>query len=301
MASIETVIIPAGGLGTRCLPATKAIPKELLPVGDRPALQFGVEEARASGIRRTVLVTGPGKQALAWHFTADPRVEEALTARGETVLLEQLRAINRLTELQVVVQPEPRGLGDAVRCAASLVAGEAAVAGLLPDDLFVGATPLLRQLIDAYERHRCPVVALRRCPASEIGRYGVAAVRGAGPIYQVTDLVEKPAPQDAPSDLAVMGRYVLTPAVFAGLERTPPGALGEVQLTDGIRAALDDGPVVGVEYSGRLLDVGTLEGWVRTLVELLPDHPRLGPVWRAALSATGQSGAGDDRSNRDRD
>ncbi len=292
MAAIETVIIPAGGLGTRFLPATKAIPKELIPVGDRPALQFGVEEARASGIRRTVLVTGPGKEALGAHFAPDPRLESALDARGQAALLEELRAIDRLTELQVVVQPEPLGLGDAVRRAAGAVAGEAAVCGLLPDDLFVGAIPLLRQLILAYERHRCPVVALRRCPPSEIGRYGVAAVSGSGPIFRVTDLVEKPGPGEAPSDLAVMGRYVLTPAVFAALERTAPGALGEVQLTDGIRGALEEGPVVGVEYSGRLLDVGTLEGWVRTLVELLPDHPRLGPVWRAALAAHGRTGPG---------
>ncbi|HVA21999.1 MAG TPA: UTP--glucose-1-phosphate uridylyltransferase [Candidatus Micrarchaeia archaeon] len=286
MASIETVVIPAGGLGTRFLPVTKAIPKELIPVGGRPVLQWAVEEARASGIIRTVLVTGPGKEALAAHFARDPRLERALEARGDRALLDEVRAIHALTRIEVVEQPEPLGLGDAVLRAASAVAGEAAVCALLPDDLFIGRVPLLRQLMDAYAEHQCPVVALRRCDAVEIGRYGVAAISGPGPVFRVTDLVEKPPPGEAPSDLALMGRYVLTPAVFAALERTPPGALGEVQLTDGIRGALADGPVVGVEYTGRLLDVGTLEGWVRTLVELLPLDPRLGPVFRAALAAT---------------
>ncbi len=285
MPAIRTVIIPAGGLGTRFLPATKAIPKELIPVGDRPVLQWGVEEARASGIERTVLVTGPGKEALALHFARDLRLEGALAASGAVELLEQVRAISALTEVDVVEQAEPLGLGDAVLRAVPLVRGEPAVCALLPDDLFVGDPPLLRQLIDAYAVHRCPVVALRRCPAAEIGRYGVAAVEGDGPIVRVTDLVEKPRAGEAPSDLAVMGRYVLTPAVFEALAHTPPGALGEVQLTDGIRGALASGPVVGVEYVGRLCDVGTPEGWVRTLVELLPADPRLGPSFRAAVAA----------------
>ncbi|HUY62020.1 MAG TPA: UTP--glucose-1-phosphate uridylyltransferase, partial [Candidatus Dormibacteraeota bacterium] len=275
------------GRGTRFLPATKALPKELIPVLDRPVVQWGVEEAVAAGLRRAVLVLGPGKDGVAAHFAPDRALEDALAQAGRAELEAVVRAIAELTSVDTVVQPEPLGLGHAVRCAAELVRGEPAVAVLLPDDLYVGPRPLLAQLLDAYRDHHCPVVALRRCPPEEIGRYGAAAVEGPGPVFRVTDMVEKPARGTAPSDLALMGRYILTPAVFAALETTAPGAGGEIQLTDGLRGALAAGPVVGVEYEGDLLDVGTLEGWITTMVQLAATDPRLGPAVRAGLRAAG--------------
>ncbi len=287
VGAVTTVIIPAAGRGTRFLPATKALPKELIPVLDRPVVQWGVEEAVAAGLRRAVLVLGPGKDGVAAHFAPDRELEEALAQAGRAELEAVVRAIAELTSVDTVEQPEPLGLGDAVRRAGELVRGEPGVAVLLPDDLYVGPRPLLAQLLDAYRIHRCPVVALRRCPPEAISRYGVVAVEGPGPVFRVTDLVEKPAREAAPSDLALMGRYILTPAVFAALETTTPGAGGEIQLTDGLRSALAAGPVVGVEYQGTLLDVGTLEGWIQTLVQLAATDPRLGPAVREGLRAAG--------------
>jgi UTP--glucose-1-phosphate uridylyltransferase len=283
VAKVRTVVVPAGGLGTRFLPATKALPKEMVPVGDRPSIQWGIEEAAASGIERAVVVTAPGKELIKAHFSADPDLEETLRRRGAGELAERVEEIARLCQMEYVVQEEPLGLGHAVLCAAAAVLDEEAVAVMLPDDLFAGEPPLLGQLIQVYEREQCTVLALKRCPRAEISRYGVAAVEGEGPVFRVVDVVEKPAPDDAPSDLALMGRYVLTKQVLAELETTAVGAGGEIQLTDAIRRVTQSGRVVGLEFSGRILDVGTLESWLATNAEIVWRDPELGPMFRARI------------------
>jgi len=274
------MVVPAGGLGTRFLPATKALPKEMVPVGDRPAIQWGLEEAVASGIKRAVIVTAPGKDLIRAHFSPDPELVRLLEARGSHELAERVRRIAEICELQFVEQAQPLGLGHAVLCASELVRGEAGVAVLLPDDLFLGEPPLLAQLIAAHAREGCTVLALRRCPKDQLSRYGVAAVEGDGPIFRVTDVVEKPEPGDAPSDLAMMGRYVLTEEVFTALQTTTPGKGGEVQLTDAVRSLTGQGRVVGVEFTGQLLDVGTLDSWMATNAAMVWKDPELGPALR---------------------
>lgn len=277
------MVVPAGGLGTRFLPATKALPKEMVPVGDRPSIQWGIEEAVASGIERAVIVTAPGKELIQAHFAADPVLEATLERRGADDLARRVREISQICQMEFVVQSEPLGLGHAVWCAAPLVQGEAAVGVMLPDDLFSGSPPLLGQLIEVYRQQHCTVLALRRCPREQISRYGVAAVEGDGPVFRVTDVVEKPTAGDAPSDLALMGRYVLTPEVIAELETTSAGAGGEIQLTDAIRRLAQQGAVVGLEFTGRLLDVGTLESWLATNAEIVWRDEELGPLLRARI------------------
>ncbi|MHB1501096.1 MAG: UTP--glucose-1-phosphate uridylyltransferase [Candidatus Dormibacteria bacterium] len=291
MTVVSTVVVPAGGLGTRFLPATKALPKEMVPVGDRPAIQWGLEEAVASGIRRAVIVTAPGKDLIKAHFSPDPELEAILVERGSPELAGRIHQIGRMCELEFVQQQRPLGLGHAVLCAADRLEGEEAVAVLLPDDLFWGTPPLLAQLIEAYTRERCTVLALRRCPRDRISRYGVAAVEGEGPVFRVTDVVEKPTPDDAPSDLALMGRYVLTQDVFRALSTTEPGALGEIQLTDAIRSVAGAGRVVGVEFTGDLLDVGTLDSWLATNAAIVWRDPDLGPALRSRIEELESTGA----------
>ncbi|MGC2207505.1 MAG: UTP--glucose-1-phosphate uridylyltransferase [Candidatus Dormiibacterota bacterium] len=283
MGAVRTVVVPAGGLGTRFLPATKALPKEMVPVGDRPSIQWGIEEAVASGIERAVIVTAPGKELIRAHFAPDPVLEATLSRRGDGELARRVREISELCQMDFVVQAEPLGLGHAVWCAAGAVQGEEAVAVLLPDDLFAGSPPLLGQLIDVYLKAGCTVLALRRCAREEISRYGVAAVEGDGPVFRVLDVIEKPAPEDAPSNLALMGRYVLTQEVIAELETTAAGAGGEIQLTDAIRRVTGRGRVVGLEFSGRLLDVGTLESWLATNAEIVWRDAELGPMLRSRI------------------
>ncbi|MGH7704288.1 MAG: UTP--glucose-1-phosphate uridylyltransferase [Candidatus Dormibacteria bacterium] len=283
MGKVRTVVVPAGGLGTRFLPATKALPKEMVPVGDRPSIQWGIEEAVASGVERAVIITAPGKELIKAHFAADPELTATLERRGSQALARRVESISQLCQLEFVEQPQPLGLGHAVWCAGGLIAGEEAVGVMLPDDLFSGSRPLLGQLIEVYQQRGCTVLALRRCPREEISRYGVAAVEGEGPVFRVLDVVEKPSPEDAPSDLALMGRYVLTPAVIAALENIGAGAGGEIQLTDAIRQLAPQGGVVGLEFSGRLLDVGTLESWLSTNAEIVWRDRKLGPLLRRRI------------------
>lgn len=280
---VRHCVIPAAGLGTRFLPATKALPKELLPVLDRPVLQWGVEEAVAAGCEHMVVVTGRGKELIAAHFDRAPELERALSARNKHADLAAVRAVQQLASFSYVYQPEPLGLGHAVLTAEPVVRGRT-VACLLPDDLSWGPRPVLSQLVEAHREVGSTVLALMRVRPDQISRYGSAAVaESRGRLHRVVGVVEKPAPEEAPSLLAIMGRYVLTPAVFEALRSTPPGAGGEIQLTDGIAGALEDGPVWGLEFEGELLDVGTPEGWLRTLLRTAEDHPDFGPVVRQAL------------------
>lgn len=282
--AIRHCVIPAAGLGTRFLPATKALPKELLPILDRPVLQWGVEEAVAAGCQNMIVVTSRGKELIANHFDAAPELERALAARGKTAELAAVRRTQGLATFTFVYQAEALGLGHAVLQAAPLLGGQS-FACMLPDDLSWGARPVLAQLVEAHHETGTTVLALKRCPADVIERYGCAAVaERRGRLHRVTGVIEKPAPGQAPSDLAIMGRYVLTPGVMEALRATPPGAGGEIQLTDGIGGVLASELVWGLEFEGELLDVGTPQGWLRTLLRVAATDPALGPVLREALA-----------------
>jgi UTP--glucose-1-phosphate uridylyltransferase len=280
---LRQCVIPAAGLGTRFLPATKALPKELLPVLDRPVIQWGVEEAVAAGADEMVVVISDGKELIQQHFTVQPELEELLQSRGKLEELAAVRASDHLASFTWVRQDQPLGLGHAVLCAAEAV-GDHPFMCMLPDDLSHGPDPVLRQLVDAYQEYRTPVLALMRVTPAEISRYGCAAVAEShGRVHRISAVVEKPKAADAPSDLAIMGRYVLTPDIFDALRSTEPGAGGEIQLTDGIAALLDAGAVHGVEFTGELLDVGTPAGWLATNARLALHDPVLGAALRAAM------------------
>ncbi len=265
--TVRKAIFPAAGLGTRFLPVTKAQPKEMLPLVDKPTIQYGVEEAIASGIEQVIMVTGGGKRAIVDHFDRSLELEHYLEERGKSDLLHILAEVDELSnqvDITYIQQKEPLGLGHAVWTARRLVEGEAC-AVLLADDVILGEEPCLKQLVDAHRRSGgATVIAVRRFPRSEIGRYGVVATASSkGRIHEVEDMVEKPEPGLEPSDLAILGRYVLAPAVFAELERAEPGAGKEIQLTDAIKRTLGSHPVVAYEFEGDYYDTGTVPGYLR--------------------------------------
>lgn len=280
---VRHCVIPAAGLGTRFLPATKALPKELLPVLDRPIIQWGVEEAVAAGLDTMVMVIARGKELIPAHFDRAPELEQTLEARQKWEELQTIRRLQRLARFAYVYQAEPLGLGHAVLQAAPVVQKQP-FACLLPDDLSWGPQPVLKQLVEAYSTLHTPVLALMRVTPEQITRYGsVQIAESRGRLHRVTGMVEKPKAGEAPSLLAIMGRYVLTPAVMEALESTRPGAGGEIQLTDGIASVLSGGEVWGLEFEGELLDVGTPEGWIKTVVRTARDHPAFGPALQQAL------------------
>lgn len=283
---VRHCVIPAAGLGTRFLPATKAVPKELLPVLDRPVIEWAAAEAVAAGATDLVLVLAEGKESIANHLLPDPGLERLLEDRGKRRELEAVRRAGRMANVTVVYQAEPKGLGDAVLCAADVV-GDRPFLCMLPDDLSTGAAPLLSQMWAAHERHDGnPVIAVMRVPRDEISRYGCADVdRQEGRDFHVRGLVEKPKPEEAASDLAVMGRYVLTPDIFPALRATKPGAIGEIQLTDAIAALIATRDVWALEFEGELLDVGTPKGWLATNVRLARDSAAFSPALQAGLAA----------------
>jgi UTP--glucose-1-phosphate uridylyltransferase len=269
---VRKAIFPAAGLGTRFLPVTKAQPKEMLPLVDKPTIQYGVEEAIASGIEQVIMVTGGGKRAIVDHFDRSLELEHYLTERGKTDMLRILSEVDRLSDqvdITYLQQKEPRGLGHAVWTARRLVEGESC-AVLLADDVILGESdPCLKQLIDAHLKTGATVLAVRRFPRSQVGRYGVVAIDNSdGRLHEVTDMVEKPAPGSEPSDLAIIGRYVLTPAVFSELNRLEPGAGQEIQLTDAIKRTLGTHPVVALEFEGDYYDTGTVPGYLRANLTL---------------------------------
>lgn len=275
-------VIPAAGLGTRILPATKAIPKELLCLVDRPMIQYVVEEAAAAGVRDIVIVTSPGKDAIAEHFGPSPELERALEAKGKTELLEAVRAVPSIANVSFVVQEEPRGLGHAVWCARSAI-GDEPFAVLLPDELFGGPT-LLASLARHSEERGAPVIAVMEMPPDEISNYGVVDPEPVTEDFvRMKDFIEKPPADRAPSNLGSVGRYVLTPDVFDALERTAPGAGGEIQLTDAVAAVARAKDGYAYIHRGQRHDVGRPLGYLKAIVELALEHPDLGPDVRAFL------------------
>jgi UTP--glucose-1-phosphate uridylyltransferase len=268
---VRKAVFPAAGLGTRFLPVTKAQPKEMLPLVDKPTIQYGVEEAVASGIEEVILVTGGAKRAIVDHFDRSLELEYYLRERGKDDLLEVLHKVDELSErldLTYIQQKQPLGLGHAVWTARRLV-GDDACAVLLADDVILGAEPCLKQLIDVHLESGATVLAARRVPADQVGRYGIIATHASsGKVHEVADLVEKPSPAEAPSDLAILGRYVLANDVFTALGRAQPGAGGEIQLTDAIRSTIAGGRVVALEFEGDYYDTGEIPGYLRANISL---------------------------------
>ena len=282
-------VIPAAGLGTRFLPATKSQPKEMLPVVDKPAIQYVVEEAAASGIDDILIITGRGKRAIEDHFDRAWELEQHLARRGGKEQLEALDAINELadrTHIHYIRQKEQRGLGDAILCARKHVGNEP-FAVLLGDDIIDGPRPCTLQLLDVFQKERCSVIALEKVPRERIGSYGVVEARPTGRhgLHEISGLVEKPEPQKAPSELAIMGRYVLTPAIFECLERTGPGKNGEVQLTDALGLLLGKERILGLEFLGRRYDIGDKLDWLKATVELALKRKDLGPALEEHIAA----------------
>jgi UTP--glucose-1-phosphate uridylyltransferase len=265
--TVRKAIFPAAGLGTRFLPVTKAQPKEMLPLVDKPTIQYGVEEAIASGIEQVIMVTGGGKRAIVDHFDRSVELEHYLQERGRADLLKVLAEVDQLSaqvDITYIQQKEPRGLGDAVWTAHRLVEGESCAVLLADDVILCENNPVLKQLIDAHAKTGATVLAVRRVPRSQVSRYGIIATNGSRDgLHEVTDVVEKPSAADAPSDLAALGRYVITPAVFDELSRGTPGAGKEIQLVDAIKRTIGRHHVVALEFEGDYYDTGTVPGYLR--------------------------------------
>ena len=261
---IRKALFPVGGLGTRFLPATKAMPKEMLPVVDKPLIQYAVEEAEASGIEEFIFVTGRGKSTIEDHFDHSYELQDELAARGKTKELEDIRRwLPAAGRVAYTRQSKPLGLGHAVWCARQLV-GDEPFAVLLADDLVLSETPVLKQLIDVYRETAGNVLAVTDVPRAETSSYGIVQVgRDDGRLVEVMGLVEKPAPAEAPSTLSVIGRYILMPAVFRSLDRQEPGAGGEVQLTDAMATLVGHGPFHGLRFEGERFDCGSKAGFLR--------------------------------------
>jgi UTP--glucose-1-phosphate uridylyltransferase len=285
---VRKAVFPAAGLGTRFLPVTKAQPKEMLPLVDKPIIQYGVEEAVAAGVDNIILVTGRGKNAIEDHFDVSVELESFLEARGKRDLLEEVRKISNMINFAYVRQGEPLGLGHAVLVTRELVGNEP-FAVILADDVIDADPPALKQLIDAFQRLDGPVLAVERVPRADISSYGVIAVEpnsalGDG-IYQVRDLVEKPSQEDAPSDLAIIGRYVLTPDIFPALAKTKSDRTGEIQLTNGLRELVKTRPIYACEVKGVRHDTGNKLGFLKAVVYFALRRPDLAEQFSAYLTS----------------
>jgi len=282
---VRKAVFPAGGLGTRFLPATKVIPKEMLALVDKPIIQYGVEEAIASGIEHIIIVTGRGKGTMEDHFDHSFELDATLLRRGKTELLALSKSVSSLARISYVRQKEPLGLGHAVLCAKELV-GDEPFAVILPDDVIDAEVPCLKQMIDVFNLKHGSVLATQSIEGPSISAYGVLA-GSKDPendrIYNCTGMVEKPKFEEAPSNQAIIGRYVLTPRVFALLEQTTPGAGGEIQLTDGIKALLKEEKVYGYTFEGKRFDAGDKFGMLQATVEFALKRPEFAEKFKAYL------------------
>jgi UTP--glucose-1-phosphate uridylyltransferase len=286
---VRKAVFPAAGWGTRFLPATKAQPKEMLPLVDKPIIQYAVEEAVAAGIEQVIIVTSSQKRAIEDHFDLSYELEHLLEEKGDIEMLRQVRHISDLAQVAYVRQKEQLGLGHAVLMAKDLI-GHEPFAVLLPDDVVVGDRPCIGQLIHAYQQTHGSVVAVMEIPHEDTSRYGIIAAERSedpldhGRLHRVTRLVEKPKPEEAPSNLAIIGRYVLTPKIFDKLEQTQRGAGGEIQLTDAIQAMMEEQAVYAYEFEGTRYDAGTTMGWLKASVELALQRPELAREFRSYLA-----------------
>ena len=282
-AAVTKAVVPAAGLGTRFLPATKATPKEMLPVVDKPAIQYVVEEAVNAGLDDVLLITGRSKRSIEDHFDRNYELEEALTAKGDTEGLELIRESYELATVHYVRQGSPKGLGHAVLCAQKHV-GHEPFAVLLGDDFIHPEDGLLQRMLEARAQYGGSFIALMEVASDQVSSYGVAAIEPTGEddVVKITDLVEKPSPEDAPSNWIIIGRYVCDPAIFGVLERTPPGRGGEIQLTDALKELAqtdpaDGGGVYGVLFRGRRYDTGNKIDYLRTTIQFACERPDVAP------------------------
>ncbi len=281
--SVRKAVILAAGHGTRLLPATKAQPKETLPLVDKPIIQYTVEEAAASGLKQVIIVTSSGKRAVEDHFDRAHDLERVLEEKGDTVRLEQIRSIADLADIVYVRQKEQRGIGDAVLTTRELVGNEPFVL-FFPDDVIASDVPVARQLIDAFETQGGSVVAVEQVPREEVESYGIVDAEPiTDDLYRVRALVEKPKPEEAPSNLGIVGRYVLTPEIFEVLAGTPSGKGGEIQITDGLTRLLRKQAMFAYRFQGRRYDTGRPLGLIQASVELALNRPDLGPELRRYL------------------
>jgi UTP--glucose-1-phosphate uridylyltransferase len=285
---IRKAIFPAAGLGTRFLPATKAQPKEMLVLVDKPVIQYGVEEAVQSGVSNIVIVTGRGKNAIEDHFDIAFELESFLEQRGKTQQLEEIRKITRMMQVSYVRQGEPLGLGHAVLMTKTLV-GDEPFAVILGDDVIDANPPALKQMIDVYSRVDGPVLAVERVPSEDVSSYGIVAVDehanlGRG-VHKIRDLVEKPPRDEAPSNLAIIGRYILTPDIFPALEATTNDRTGEIQLTNGLRRLLAARPIYACEINGVRHDTGNKLGFLKAVVYFAMQRPELAEPFRKYLES----------------
>jgi UTP--glucose-1-phosphate uridylyltransferase len=286
--AIRKAVFPAAGLGTRFLPATKAQPKEMLPLVDKPTIQYGVEEAVASGVSNIILVTGRGKNAIEDHFDVSAELETFLESRGKTEQLEEIRKISSMINVSYVRQGEPLGLGHAVLVTEALVAGEP-FAVILGDDVIDAEPPALQQMIDVFDRADGPVIAVERVPDDQVSSYGIVDVEpaphlGRG-VFRIKDLVEKPPRAEAPSNLAIIGRYVLTPDIFPALRETARDKSGEIQLTNGLRHLLQSRPIYAYEIDGVRHDTGNKLGFLKAVVYFAMKRPDLAEPFREYLDS----------------
>lgn len=284
MKKIRKAIIPAAGLGTRFLPATKAMPKEMLPIVDKPTIQYIVEEAIASGIEDILIITGRSKRAIEDHFDHNPEIETLLQQKGNTELLTLVQDISKMVDIHYVRQKEPRGLGHAIYCARKFI-GKEPFAVLLGDDVIVSETPCLKQLIDVYDELGRSVLGVQRVAKEDVCKYGIVDPAGdAGErTVRVGGMVEKPAVNKAPSDIAVLGRYIIEPEIFDILEKTAPGAGGEIQLTDALLVLARKKAMYAHIFDGRRYDVGDRMGFLRATVEFALARPDLGAQFATYL------------------
>ena len=284
---IRKAVFPAAGLGTRFLPATKAQPKEMLPLVDKPIIQYGVEEAVASGIDNIILVTGRGKNAIEDHFDVSVELETFLEARGKKEQLDEIRKISNLINFSYVRQGEPLGLGHAVLTTRALV-GDEPFAVILGDDVIDADPPAIRQMIDVFNEVEGPVLAIERVPRETVSSYGIIDAEEVRPgVYRIRDLVEKPPVDEAPSDLAIIGRYVLTPDIFTSLENIGKDRTGEIQLTNGLRQLLRSRPIYGCEIEGVRHDTGNKFGFLKAVVYFALRRPDLAEPFREYLRTVG--------------
>ena len=282
--TVRKAIIPAAGLGTRFLPATKASPKEMLPLVDKPLIQYTVEEAVASGIEDIIVITGRGKRAIEDHFDRSVELEENLKGTGKSQMLNQIRQISNLANFCYVRQSEALGLGHAVLCAQHLI-GDEPFAVILGDEIIDAQVPALAQLIHVYKKRHGAVLGVQEVPKQDVGRYGIVTPTKLGKgLHRVDDLVEKPSPAEAPSNLAVIGRYILPPEIFPILRKTRPGKNGEIQLTDALKELAKKMPMYAHEVVGHRHDAGDKLGFLIATVEFALKNPSLGPEFHEYLS-----------------
>jgi UTP--glucose-1-phosphate uridylyltransferase len=283
---IRKAVFPAAGLGTRFLPATKSMPKEMLTLVDKPLIQYGVEEAVASGIESILIITGRDKASIENHFDISFELEQVLKERGKTEAFKQVRALSEIARIVYTRQKQALGLGHAIYQAKEF-AGDEAFAVMLPDDIMDSETPALKQLIDVYEKYDAPVLATMQIEGETISRFGVIDAEEVEPnVYKIKDVIEKPKYEDAPSDMAVIGRYIFTPELFDALEKTEPGAGGEIQVADGLRTLLKKGrPYYAVKLEGTRHDAGDKLGFLIATVEYALKNENLGAEFRDYLKS----------------